>query len=71
MKKRYIHEGNGEVEPLPETPERHERLAGEAAGGHFTVRPLELPGWTLAHETSSKPVDAFPTVLTNTGNTAA
>lgn len=59
------------MEPLPQASEGDEGLSGETAGGHLTVGLLVLPGWTLAHETPGKPIDALATILTHTGNTAA
>lgn len=65
-----LHEGDGEVEPLPQASEGDEGLSRKAAGGHLTVGLLILPGWTLAHETTCKPVDARTTILAHTWYTA-
>lgn len=68
---KYLHEGDSEVEPLPQASEGDEGLSREAAGGHLTVGLLKLPWWTLAHETARQPVDTFATILTHAGYTAA
>lgn len=59
------------MEPLPQASEGDEGLSREVAGGHLAVRLLKLPWWTLAHETTSQPVDTLATVLTHTGHTTA
>lgn len=58
------------MEPLPQASEGDEGLSRKAAGGHLTVGLLILPGWTLAHETTCKPVDARTTILAHTWYTA-
>ncbi len=58
------------MEPLPQASEGDEGLSGEAAGGHLTVRLLELPRWTLAHEAARQPVDTLAAVPTHTRYTA-
>ena len=59
------------MEPLPQASEGDERLSREAAGGHLTEGLVELPRWTLAHETTSKPVDALAAIFTHAGYTPA
>lgn len=59
------------MESLPQASEGDERLSGKAAGGHLTVRLLELPQRTLTHETTSQPVHTLAAIFAHTGYAAA
>lgn len=65
----YSHEGHREVESLPQASKSDEGLSRKTAGSHLTVGLLILSWWTLAHETTRKPVDTLATVLAHTGYT--
>lgn len=66
-----LHEGDGEVEALPQPLEGDEGLWGEAPGGHLTVGPLIFSWWALALESPNQQIDAGASILTHTWGTAA
>lgn len=70
-RRKNSHEGDGEVESLPQASEGDEGLTGEAAGGHLTVGLLVLPRWTLAHEPTRRSVDTHASVSAHTWHAAA
>lgn len=67
----HSHEGDGEVEALPQPLEGDEGLRGEAPGGHLAVGPLELAWGALALEAPDEKVDAGSSVLAHPRSTAA
>lgn len=68
---RDLHEGDGEVEALPQPLEGDEGLRGEAPGGHLAVGPLVFAGGALALEPPDQQVDAGSSVLTHPWGAAA
>lgn len=66
-----LHEGDSEVEALPQPLEGDEGLRGEAPGGHLAVRPLVLAWGALALEAPDEQVHAGSSVLTHPRSTAA
>lgn len=66
-----LHEGDGEMEALPQPLEGDEGLRGEAPGGHLAVGPLVLARGALALEAPDEQVDAGASVLAHPRSTAA
>lgn len=65
------HEGDGEVEPLPQASEGDEGAPGETARGHLAVGLLVLPRRTLAHESAGEAIHALAAVLAHAGHAPA
>lgn len=66
----HSHEGDGEVEALPQPLEGDEGLRGEAPGGHLAVGPLVLARGALALESPDEQVDTGSSVLAHARSTA-